>query len=226
MGTTWKRLCYDDEPILKTFMDNKGDLISASTNDTPVILPIGNAGDVLTVGGVGASGLQWSAPIAVAHNMFSATHGDTTGAASPVDGDIIIGNVTPAWSKLAISVPAATFINMLGIANGETRPSWKGLFDATVPTTIAPSDAASAGTATVSARRDHKHAAPATYPPSSHALSGHTAAGANISMAGYQLTDIVLHTVADAAALALLTAVKGKAAFQTDTASMYICTSV
>jgi hypothetical protein len=226
MATTWKRLCYDDEPILKTFVNAKGDLISASADDTPVIIGIGNPGEVLTVGGAGASGLQWAAAGGAAHDMFSTTHQDTTGAAAVVDGDVMIGNATPKWSKLAISVPSATFINMLGVANGETRPSWKGLFDATVPTTIAPSDSAAAGTAVVAARRDHKHAAPATYPPSSHALSAHSAAAANISMAGYQLTDIVQHLVADAAARVALTPVVGKNCFQVDTLSMYVCTAI
>lgn len=225
MAVTWKRLCYDDEPILKTFMAAKGDLISASANDTPVILGIGNAGDILKVGGAGASGLVWEAPGGVNHDMFSGTHQDTTGAAAAVDGDLIIGNATPKWSKLAISIPAATFINVLGIANGELRPSWKGLFDATVPTTIAPSDSAAAGTSVAVARRDHQHASPATYPPGSHALSGHSAAAANISMAGYQLTDIVDHLVADAAARVALTPVVGKRVFQVDTLSMYVCTT-
>jgi hypothetical protein len=108
---------------------------------------------------------------ATAHNLFSTTHGDTTGAAAPVDGDIIIGNVTPKWSKLAITVPGgASLLNVLGVINGETRPSWKALFDATNPTTIAPSAAASPGTLTVAAHRDHTHGAPATWAPDAHAV--------------------------------------------------------
>jgi hypothetical protein len=226
MAVTWKRLCYDDEPILKTFMTAKGDLISASADDTPVILPIGNAGDILKVGGAGATGLLWEAPGGVNHDMFSAIHQDTTGVAAVVDGDVIIGNATPKWSKLAISIPAATFLNVFGVANGELRSSWKALFDATVPTTIAPSDSAAAGTAVAAARRDHKHAAPATFPPSTHALSAHSAAAANISMGGNQLTDIVDHLVADAAARVALTPVVGKRCFQVDTLSMYVCTTI
>jgi hypothetical protein len=226
MAPTWKKLCYEDDAILKSFIAAKGDLISASANDTPVILSIGNPNDVLAVGGAGASGLQWVAPAATSHDIFSATHTDVSGAASPVDGDTIIGNATPKWSKLAISIPAATFINLLGVANGELRPSWKALFDATVPTTIAPSDSASAGSAVAAARRDHQHAAPATFPPSSHAVSAHSAAVANVAMGGYQITDPVLHQVADAAALAALTGVVGKFAYQIDVGAMYICTAL
>lgn len=89
------------------------------------------------------------------HDIFSATHGDTTGAASPVDGDTIIGNATPKWSKLAISVPAANVRNVLGVDNGETRPSWKTALDATGPADIA--SAAAAGTSLVFSHRDHAH---------------------------------------------------------------------
>jgi hypothetical protein len=38
---------------------------------------------------------------ATAHNLLSATHGDTV-AASPVRGDLLIANLTPAWTKLAL----------------------------------------------------------------------------------------------------------------------------
>lgn len=37
------------------------------------------------------------------HNLLSATHPDTL-AGSPVRGDILIGNATPKWSKLAIGL--------------------------------------------------------------------------------------------------------------------------
>ena len=39
---------------------------------------------------------------ATAHNLLSATHGDTV-AASPVRGDFIYANSTPAWTKLALA---------------------------------------------------------------------------------------------------------------------------
>lgn len=43
----------------------------------------------------------------------------------PVDGDLIIGNVTPEWSKLAVSIPSADLINVLAVAHADLRPSWK-----------------------------------------------------------------------------------------------------
>jgi len=74
-----------------------------------------------------ASPATWPA---TAHDLFSTIHGDTTGAASPVDGDIIIGNATPKWSKLARSIPGyASIINVPGILYGELRPSYKTILD-------------------------------------------------------------------------------------------------
>ena len=109
-------------------------------------------------------------PGAVAHNLLSATHSDTTPAAV-VRGDVITGQgLAPTWSSLAISVPAATFRNYLGTANGDTEPGYKALFDANVPTTIVAGAAAATGASTVAARRDHTHGAPATYPATSHSL--------------------------------------------------------
>ena len=59
---------------------------------------------------------------------------------------------------LKATAPAAGLINVVAIANAETAYTNKALFDATAPTTQAFSDAADVGTATVAARRDHKHA--------------------------------------------------------------------
>lgn len=230
MAATWKKFAYEDDVMLKTVADANS-VLYAVTDNTPAALAMGAS---TVVARLAAGNIVAATPaeiltllgLATTHNMFSATHADTTGAASPVDGDLVIGNVTPKWSKLAISVPAATFINLLGVANAELRPSWKALFDATVPGTIAPSDAAAAGTAVVAARRDHAHATPATYPATAHALSGHTAAAAAVPFAGNQATDLVVHTVADAAALLALTPVLGKIGFQSDTLAFYGCTAV
>ena len=220
MAVTWKKVAYEDNVITKALLTTTGDIIYASAASTPARLGIGTSGFVLTAG---ATIPAWATPAApTAHDLLAASHGDTL-ADAVTDGDIIIGNVTPKWSALAISAPAATFFNVLGVLNTETRPAWKALFDATVPTTIAPSAAAAAGTAVAAARRDHTHGAPATYPATAHALSAHTAAAANIDLAGNQATDQVIHTVANAAARP--TAVVGKICWQTDELSLYICTA-
>jgi hypothetical protein len=225
MALTWKKLAYEDDCILKTYFGAKGQLISASADDTPALINIGSTGDVLTVAAGYPTWTALGAP--VAHNIFSTSHGDTTGAESVVDGDVIIGNVTPKWSRLAISIPAATYINVLGIANAELRPSWKGLFSSANAANIAANATAGPGTAVTCARIDHVHGSPATWPATQHGFTNatyHSAATANMDMAGYQLQNNVIHTVANATVRDALTGAVGKFVFQTDTLALYVCT--
>jgi len=60
-------------------------------------------GFVKTSGGTGTLSVDTNTYLTsvTAHNLLSATHGDTV-AAAPVRGDIVVGNVTPAWTKLAL----------------------------------------------------------------------------------------------------------------------------
>lgn len=59
------------------------------------------------------------------HEVLSVRHSDTL-AGTVVAGDVIVGNATPKWSRLARSVPgAAGLMNVIGLENGETVPSWK-----------------------------------------------------------------------------------------------------
>jgi len=94
--------------------------------------------------------------ITVPHNLLDGVvHSDTL-LGAVLDGDMIIGNVTPKWSRVAITIPgAAALMNVWGIVTGELRGSWKALFDATNPADIGA--AASPGTATIAAHRDHIH---------------------------------------------------------------------
>ena len=94
---------------------------------------------------------------------------DGTGAYDTVkDSDLSTSDVTTNDASTTkhgwlakLTAPASTFMNYVGIAYGETVAACKALFDATVPSTQAFGDSAAAGTATVAARRDHKHAMPA-----------------------------------------------------------------
>jgi hypothetical protein len=56
--------------------------------------------------------------IVASHNLLSASHGDVL-AASVVRGDILAGNSTPAWARLAVGAAGRTLWS-----NG-TDPSWQ-----------------------------------------------------------------------------------------------------
>jgi hypothetical protein len=64
------------------------------------------------------------------------------------------------------------------------------------PGSISPGDSLSEGTATSLARSDHRHGAPATYPPSSHALSAHSAAEADVDFGEYEAAALALENAA------------------------------
>jgi hypothetical protein len=64
-----------------------------------------------------------------AHNLLSATHSDTV-AASPVAGDLIYANSTPAWTRLPIG-SAGYYLR----SNG-SLPSWSAIQSSDLPATI------------------------------------------------------------------------------------------
>lgn len=105
-----------------------------------------------------ADGTNWAAT--------TATFADTY-----AKGDIVRASDANVVSGLTLSVPAgAALINVLGVVNGETLPTWKAALDATNPTTIGIGDSAAPGTATVFAHRDHQHASPSTWTATAHNL--------------------------------------------------------
>lgn len=149
-------------------------------------------------------GVTPSAHHAASHNIFSIDHVDTTGAAAPVDGDVIIANATPKWSKLAISIPAANVRNVLGIDNAELRPSWKTALDATNPANIAA--AAEPGTSLVFAHRDHIHAHPNLGDlHTGYLLATGARAGSTSQAQSFGATGIEANVIAEATATAGVT---------------------
>ncbi len=76
-------------------------------------------------------------------------------------GDLALGTGADTAARLAITIPAANILNVLGVVNGETTWSVKPVHDSTAPVTQAFGDAASAGTALTAAHRDHRHGMPA-----------------------------------------------------------------
>lgn len=120
-------------------------------------------------------GLHASAFAGANHSILSATHSDTA-AAAVQRGDLMVGiGALATWTRYGLSVPAGpSLLNVFGVVNGENEPTWKAVFDATNPTTIAVGDVASPGTLTVAAHRDHQHASPATWTPSAHTQNAST----------------------------------------------------
>ncbi|KKL80798.1 hypothetical protein LCGC14_2001160, partial [marine sediment metagenome] len=89
------------------------------------------------------------------HNILDGSVHQDSVADGVTAGSVIIGNDTPKWDELVISIPGANILNVLGIANGETVPSWKSVLDGTNPAATAAT--ASPGTSLISAHRDHVH---------------------------------------------------------------------
>lgn len=125
----------------------------------------GNNGKFLKTDGTNAT---WES-IPGGGDMLAATYDPTSVSADAFDMDnmVLTDNTTNDASTTAhglllkATAPAAGLYNYVGITNGETAYTNKALFDATDPSTQAFGDSASAGSAAVAARRDHKHAMPA-----------------------------------------------------------------
>lgn len=77
----------------------------------------GNCGAGQAAAGVDASGVAEGcfAPTAGAHNLLSVSHGDTV-ASSPVEGDLIVGNVSGAWEALPVSATPGDMLRSTGSA--------------------------------------------------------------------------------------------------------------
>ena len=95
-----------------------GDVIFANATPKWTRLPKGSDGDVLTL----ASGLpSWAAPGGgTTHVLLSATHTDTL-ADTVIAGDILIGNATPKWARLAKSTDGKALVLASGL------PAWTSL---------------------------------------------------------------------------------------------------
>lgn len=85
----WAQTSYE------TIIDAKGDLIAGQANDTPVRLPVGSDGQVLTADVAQTLGVKWAAAPGGAVSLVTALPG------SPVDGQecVLVDSLTaPTWS--------------------------------------------------------------------------------------------------------------------------------
>ena len=159
MAATWKKIAFEDDVILKTFMAAKGDLISASANDTPVILTAGANDTILMAQSGEASGLKWVAagnPVEIAgvaavaegtadtyarsDHGHAVVHAITDNHLLTVDGTLEDNDFCYATAS---GVEGKTAAEVVPLLTAETNPAALG--------------AAAPGAATTVARIDHVH---------------------------------------------------------------------
>ncbi|MEW6097212.1 MAG: hypothetical protein AB1567_11940 [bacterium] len=103
-------------------------------SDTTIFgeIPIGSANQYFKVNAT-ATGYEFGEPT---QNLLSASHPDTISASS-VLGDLIIGNATPKWERLAGNITTTRkFLSQTGTGTISAVPVWNALVDGDIPTNI------------------------------------------------------------------------------------------
>jgi len=90
---------------------------------------VGHSGDNVVVNGT-EDGLIFAAGGVGNHNLLSSAHPDTI-TASPLQGDIIVSNADPKWTKLAVG-SSGEYLRLSG-----ADPAWSGLLAADLSGTVA-----------------------------------------------------------------------------------------
>lgn len=103
----------------------RGDLIVGNSTPAWARVAVGAASTLLTSNGTDPS---WGTV-----NLLSAFHGDTV-ANSPVLGDVLFGNSTPAWDKLAGNTTSTKkFLRQTGTGTVSAAPAWDTIVNADLP---------------------------------------------------------------------------------------------
>jgi len=137
---------------------SQGNLLVASAANTLSKLAVGTNNQVLIADSTTLTGTKWGAAPVTAHNLLSASHGDSL-AGTVVRGDILRGNSTPAWSRLALGaanrvlrsdgtdagwslvVASSDLSGVVPVANGGTGSAYVGFTGPTSARSFALPDA-------------------------------------------------------------------------------------
>jgi len=126
MAITWRKLAFADDVINNSLMAAKGDLISASADDTPLILSVGTNGYLLSADSGEATGLKWvvaptgdlaTDPLWTAKGDIAVASADDTAAVLSVGADntiLAVSTDTPAWATPA-AVAATMALDDIGV---------------------------------------------------------------------------------------------------------------
>lgn len=138
--------------------NSSGQPTNATTTGGVTVADLGGGAE--TVGGAASNGT--AATASRSDHVHAITNPKIDDLATPDDNTDLNASTSAHGLVVKATAPAAGLYNYVGITNAETAYTNKALFDATDPSTQAFGDAAAVGTAAVAARRDHKHAMPAT----------------------------------------------------------------
>lgn len=110
-GSSWSTLITLASGIADTVFNAKGDILSASADDTPAILTVGANDYVLTADSAEATGLKWAAasggmsnPMTTAGDLIYSSDGSGTPARLAVgsDGEVLtLASGVPSWAAAA-----------------------------------------------------------------------------------------------------------------------------
>lgn len=155
----------------------KGDLISASANDTPSTVTAGANDTVLMADSAATAGLKWAAPAVPSTQAFGDAAAEGTGDTF-TRGDHKHGMpAAPAAERAAASTtPAPIGTAAVGVGVTDARADHVHATGAGVPSTQAFGDVAAAGAGPAAAMTDHKHAMMAD-PVTAHAAAADPHAG-------------------------------------------------
>lgn len=92
--------------IAKALMDAKGDLIVASGNDTPIRLPVGSNGQVITADSAEAAGVKWATPSSGGVGGIAAQSAYTAAAETTPSGGAY-ADLTTTTDQVTIDVGAS-----------------------------------------------------------------------------------------------------------------------
>ena len=114
-------------------LTTKGDILTRDATDN-IRVAVGTDGWVLTADSAQASGIKWAAVSGgSAHDVLSATHTDTL-ADTVVLGDILHGNVTPKWARLAGNITTTRkFLRQTGSGAVSAVPAWDTILATDIP---------------------------------------------------------------------------------------------
>ena len=211
MAITWRKLAYEDDTLLEADFAAKGDLLSASADNTLEVLSVGTNDFVLTADSGETSGLKWATPAAPAAHKDS--H-DPEDGGDPLDC---------AAAGEIVGVAAAAEGSAHSFARSDhTHQIQESMADNHVVTVNA-ADVADNDIALFSATGGLDGSTPAEV-AATMALDDIGVPDAAVDFDLQEATDLVIMTVANEAALPAANVALGQLCWATGELSLHICT--